>query len=391
MSENHIVKLKDVISTKIQNGYSPLCQEDTSGVWVLSLGALTGYSFDSSQIKAVSSSVKMPEEYRLKGNDILVSRSNTLDKVGRCGVFHGEIENCFYPDLMMRFRANEKIVLTKYLETVLQSEYARKYFQERAAGTSVSMMKINKKILEDFSFSLPSLKEQEKIIEITQVWDSAIEKTEKLIEKKESLFNWYAKRILISGKTTKVLFSDLFRISFEKNTANQIYPALSVTKDGVVFQEEYFNKRVASDDTRSYLIARRNTFVFSGLNFWMGSVDLQTLTDIGIISPAYKVFTINSDLISYEYAHFLIRSNYMKRLLMYSSIVGASIVRRNLDMDNLLNSVIELPTLEQQSKIVEQLSIIQKDIELNKMLLNQYKLQKQGLMQKLLTGEWRVK
>ena len=181
MRENHIVKLKDVISTNVQNGYSPLCQEDSSGVWVLSLGALTGYSFDSSQIKAVSSSEKMPEEYKLKDNDILVSRSNTLDKVGRCGVFHGEIDNCFYPDLMMRFRADEKIVLTKYLETVLQSEFARKYFQERAAGTSVSMMKINKKILEDFSFSLPSLKEQEKIIKITLVWDSAIEKTEKLI------------------------------------------------------------------------------------------------------------------------------------------------------------------------------------------------------------------
>ena len=391
MSKNRAVKLKDVISTKIQNGYSPLCQEDFSGAWVLSLGALTGYSFDSSQIKAVSSSVKIPEEYRLKNNDILVSRSNTLDKVGRCGVFHGEIENCFYPDLMMRFRANESLVLTKYLETVLQSQFGRKYFQERAAGTSVSMMKINKKILEDFSFPLPSLNEQEKIIEITQIWDSAIEKTEKLIEKKEALLNWYAKRILISGKTSKVLFSDLFKLSSEKNTLNQSYPALSVTKDGVVFQEEYFNKRVASEDTSNYLIARRNTFVFSGLNFWMGSVDLQTLTDVGIISPAYKVFSINSDLISYEYAHFLIRSNYMKRLLMDSSIVGASIVRRNLDMDNLLNSAIELPSLEQQSKIVEQLSIIQKDIELNKMLLNQYKLQKQGLMQKLLTGEWRVK
>ena len=123
----------------------------------------------------------------------------------------------------------------------------------------------------------------------------------------------------------------------------------------------------------------------------MGSVDLQTLTDIGIISPAYKVFSINTDLISYEYAHFLIRSKYMKRLLMDSSIVGASIVRRNLDMDNLLNSVIELPNLEQQSLIVEQLSLIQKDIELNKNLLKQYKLQKQGLMQKLLTGEWRVR
>ena len=147
MRDCRVVKLKDVISTKIQNGFSPLCQEEYSGSWVLSLGALTGYSFDSTQVKAVSSSVKMPEEYKLKNNDILVSRSNTLDKVGRCGVFHGEIENCFYPDLMMRFCADENVVLTKYLEIVLQSSFGRKYFQERAAGTSVSMMKINKKIL----------------------------------------------------------------------------------------------------------------------------------------------------------------------------------------------------------------------------------------------------
>lgn len=282
-------------------------------------------------------------------------------------------------------------VSQKVSSLFLYQYFQFKYEDIRALSNSGGQKNLSAEIIKSIEFHLPPFSEQEKIVNTLSIWDSAIEKTEKLIEKKESLLNWYAKRILISGKTSKVLFSDLFKLSSEKNTLNQSYPALSVTKDGVVFQEEYFNKRVASEDTSNYLIARRNTFVFSGLNFWMGSVDLQTLTDVGIISPAYKVFSINSDLISYEYAHFLIRSNYMKRLLMDSSIVGASIVRRNLDMDNLLNSAIELPTLEQQSKIVEQLSIIQKDIELNKMLLNQYKLQKQGLMQKLLTGEWRVK
>lgn len=297
-------------------------------------------------------------------------------------------DDCLCSADMYPFSCTEKIN-SKYLQTILLSKQFTDYANSCSARTGIP--KINRDDIALFFCNIPPILEQEKIAETLSIWDSAIEKTEKLIEKKEALFNWYAKRILISGKTSKVLFSDLFKLSSEKNTLNQNYPALSVTKDGVVFQEEYFNKRVASEDTSSYLIARRNTFVFSGLNFWMGSVDLQTLTDVGIISPAYKVFTINSDLISYEYAHVLIRSNYMKRLLMDSSIVGASIVRRNLDMDNLLNSAIELPTLEQQSKIVEQLSIIQKDIELNKMLLNQYKLQKQGLIQKLLTGEWRVK
>ncbi len=297
-------------------------------------------------------------------------------------------DDCLCSADMYPFSCTEKIN-SKYLQTILLSKQFTDYANSCSARTGIP--KINRDDIALFFCKIPPILEQERIAETLSIWDSAIEKTEKLIEKKESLFNWYAKRILVSGKTSKGLFSDLFKLSSEKNTLNQNYPALSVTKDGVVFQEEYFNKRVASEDTSSYLIARRNTFVFSGLNFWMGSVDLQTLTDVGIISPAYKVFTINSDLISYEYAHFLIRSNYMKRLLMDSSIVGASIVRRNLDMDNLLNSAIELPTLEQQSKIVEQLSLIQKDIELNKKLLKQYKLQKQGLMQKLLTGEWRIK
>ena len=325
---------------------------------------------------------KIIDKRKVKENDILYT---VVGSYGIPVLVKSEIKFCFQRHIAL-IRAEK--INSEFLVQALDSGAFRLQADKVAIGEAQKTVTLDN--LRKMTIDLPPLSDQLKIAETLSAWDSAIEKTEKLIEKKEVLLNWYAKRVLISGKPSKVLFSDLFKLSSEKNTLNQSYPALSVTKDGVVFQEEYFNKRVASEDTSNYLIARRNTFVFSGLNFWMGSVDLQTLTDVGIISPAYKVFTINSDLISYEYAHFLIRSNYMKRLLMDSSIVGASIVRRNLDMDNLLNSAIELPTLEQQSKIVEQLSIIQKDIELNKMLLKQYKLQKQGLMQKLLTGEWRI-
>lgn len=344
---------------------------------------------NASELETVYISNPIDKEYLLKKNDLVFVRSNgSKELVGRCVLIENDISNATYSGFCIKGVLKSGKTTPKYILKNIEAGFLKEKLKHENRGTNIS--NLNQEILNSLEIKLPTLNEQDKIIETLNVWDSAIEKTEKLIEKKEALLNWYAKRVLISGKPSKVLFSDLFKLSSEKNTLNQSYPALSVTKDGVVFQEEYFNKRVASEDTSNYLIARRNTFVFSGLNFWMGSVDLQTLTDVGIISPAYKVFTINSDLISYEYAHFLIRSNYMKRLLMDSSIVGASIVRRNLDMDNLLNSAIELPTLEQQSKIVEQLSIIQKDIELNKMLLKQYKLQKQGLMQKLLTGEWRI-
>lgn len=345
---------------------------------------------DLSEIKKIKIPVEKKNRFLLQKGDVIMTEGGDFDKLGRGTIWDGQISPCAHQNHLFVVRTDCTKLNPFFLSYLSASSYGRLYFR-LSSKQSTNLASINSTQLSHFPILLPPLEEQNNIVNTISIWDFAIEKTENLIEKKEALFNWYAKRILISGKTSKVLFSDLFKLSSEKNTLNQSYPALSVTKDGVVFQEEYFNKRVASEDTSNYLIARRNTFVFSGLNFWMGSVDLQTLTDVGIISPAYKVFSINSDLISYEYAHFLIRSNYMKRLLMDSSIVGASIVRRNLDMDSLLNSAIELPTLEQQSKIVEQLSIIQKDIELNKMLLNQYKLQKQGLMQKLLTGEWRVK
>ncbi|MGR6036278.1 MAG: restriction endonuclease subunit S [Candidatus Nitrosoglobus sp.] len=52
---------------------------------------------------------------------------------------------------------------------------------------------------------------------------------------------------------------------------------------------------------------------------------------------------------------------------------------------------IYLPSIEEQNRIVNILSAAQKEITLLKNLADKYCTQKRGLMQKLLTGEWRVK
>lgn len=393
MSKNRAVKLKDVISTKIQNGYSPLCQKDFSGAWVLSLGALTGYSFDSSQIKAVSSSVKIPEEYRLKNNDILVSRSNTLDKVGRCGVFHGEIENCFYPDLMMRFRANETLVLTKYLETVLQSQFGRKYFQERAAGTSVSMMKINKKILEDFSFPLPSLNEQEKIIEITQIWDSAIEKTEKLISEKEKMFNGISQKIFRKAGI-KHKISEFLTIRNEKCIPDNSTPLYSLTiEDGVTPKSDRYDREalVKDSEEKEYKVVYPGDIVFNPANLRWGAIARSNETKRVAVSPIYEVLQLDSSKINSDYLTFLLTSK--DKIRYYATKTEGTLVERMaVKVDVFLNFQIEIEEdNEKQKAVSEVLTTLIREISLLKKQLEQYKLQKQGLMQKLLTGEWRVR
>ena len=393
MRDCRVVKLKDVISTKIQNGFSPLCQEEYSGSWVLSLGALTGYSFDSTQVKAVSSSVKMTEEYKLKNNDILVSRSNTLDKVGRCGVFHGEIENCFYPDLMMRFRADENVVLTKYLEIVLQSSFGRKYFQERAAGTSVSMMKINKKILEDFSFSLPTLDEQKKIIEISQGWDSAIEKTEKLISEKEKIFDGISQKIFRkSGKKHKI--REYLSVRNEKCIPDDAISLYSLTiEEGVTPKSDRYDREALVKDTdkKEYKIVYPGDIVFNPANLRWGAIARSNETKKVAVSPIYEVLSLDASKINSDYLTFLLTSK--DKIRYYSTKTEGTLVERMaVKVDVFLNFEIEIEEdSEKQKAAAEVLSSLKEEIILLRKQLEQYKLQKQGLMQKLLTGEWRVK
>ncbi len=49
-----------------------------------------------------------------------------------------------------------------------------------------------------------------------------------------------------------------------------------------------------------------------------------------------------------------------------------------------------LPPIEKQKQIAVLLKDVQNEIEILKKMAEEYRIQKRGLMQKLLTGQWRV-
>ena len=65
--------------------------------------------------------------------------------------------------------------------------------------------------------------------------------------------------------------------------------------------------------------------------------------------------------------------------------------QKELSDKQIMKLQIFLPELETQKKISKTLSSAQREIDLLKKLADKYKTQKRGLMQKMLTGEWRVK
>ena len=128
----------------------------------------------------------------------------------------------------------------------------------------------------------------------------------------------------------------------------------------------------------------------SGLNFWMGAIGMQSIVDAGVISPAYKVFKINGQLINSNYAMHFVRSETMLSILLESSVQGASIVRRNLNMRALTNALVRLPSLPEQQAIAAFLSTLDSEIASLEALKAKVAEQKRGLMDALLTGRVRV-
>jgi type I restriction enzyme S subunit len=280
----------------------------------------------------------------------------------------------------------------KYLYHILQCRDVQHYIKLWSKQSTRSYLSISaqKKLI----LPICGKKKQIKISEVIDKFDFNILTTQQLIAAKEKAYSTYVTTLLDPNnftKSTEYHFEQLFTPKNNKNFNKDNLELLSVTKNGIVMQRDYFNKDIASSDLSKYLIAFRHDLVMSGLNFWMGAIDFQEICDAGLVSPAYKLFELNGALADFSYMRHYVRSKNMLRILMRASVQGASIVRRNIDIDQLEQSKIILPPMEKQKSIGHLLDLKKQEVNLLSSLLRKYREQKRGLMQKLLTGEWTVK
>lgn len=402
------VTLKDLLDGQIKNGYSPNATNSETGYWVLGLGALADEGIISSEIKPVLPEKKVLQSL-LKKDDFLVSRSNTPDKVGRSIRFKNEVENCSYPDLMMRFRIDDNKADKEFIEHQLKSSAVRIYFKNCAAGSSSTMVKINKGILEKTPIVAPPIKEQKKIAQILSTWDKAITVTEKLLtnsqQQKKALMQQLLtgkKRLLdergvrFSGEWEKGKFCDManidtgyafkskdftqsdsgipiIRMSDFKTGGLDVLGAAKVDRDSVNGLDK-FKLRVGD-------------FVFgmSGSLNNYGRVEKKDL-------PCYlnqRVGRIlakecaNQAFITYLYLSDSIQQSILDK--------AAGAAQLNISISDLRSMVVYYPCIEEQQKIAAVLSVADAEISTLEKKLACLKDEKKALMQQLLTGKRRVK
>jgi type I restriction enzyme S subunit len=396
------IKLLDILSSPVRNGYSPNSVDETTGYVVLGLGALTDNKLNSTQVKNVEFTDKVKKS-QLKSGDFLISRSNTPEKVGRSILFRGEISNCSYPDLMMKFRIDESIADLDFIEAVLQSPDKRQYFSRCAAGSSSTMVKITKSVVENTQLTLPTLLEQKRISKILSTWDKAIVATEKLLKLSKQQKNSLAQQFL-TGKSrfiefesewNKVKVSDLLSVRNEKKVPTQDVPLFSLTiEKGITAKSARYNREflVKNSKDKKYKLVKPKDIVYNPANLRWGAINYNKLEHSVVVSPIYEVLYIN-DLNKYNLefiAQALMSNNQIARFAAMTE--GTLTERMAVKIIPFLSTKLDIPsTLNEQQKISAVLTNADNEIELLERQLADLKQEKKALMQQLLTGKRRVK
>ena len=354
---------------------------------------------DVNALSEISMRFMPDDELLLKNGDIVFVRSNgSKELVGRNLLVYPQNEKVSFSGFCIRFRlSSDKITTAEYINLVLDNGVLKQKLQSENQGSYIS--NVNQSIIDNLQISIPCKGEQQKIVAILTTQDRVIELKENRLAEKQRQKKYLMQQLLtgkkrlpgFSGEWKKVKIGSFIKEIDERSTVNNQYEILSVTKNGMVFQSSHFNKQIASENNVGYKVVRRGNLAFSTMNLWMGSLDTLRICDIGIVSPAYKVFEFNQSLIVVNFAENYMKSAEMIWLYKANSEQGASIVRRNLDLQALLNSEVALPDISEQNAIAEVLSAADREIGLLRQDIEQEKQKKKALMQLLLTGIVRVK
>jgi type I restriction enzyme S subunit len=129
----------------------------------LGVGNVYRGRLDLASVKKFELAAGELERFRLEPGDILVVEGNgSASEIGRCAVWHGQIENCVHQNHLIRCRPKE-LQLTPYAALYLNSPDGMAEMK-RLAITSAGLFSLSVGKIRKIPFPLPPLAEQHRIV-----------------------------------------------------------------------------------------------------------------------------------------------------------------------------------------------------------------------------------
>lgn len=146
--------------------YGTAKKSDASGnVVVLRMGNLRQGEIDWSDL-AYSNDSDDIEKYKLFSGDVLFNRTNSAALVGKTAIYRGE-HPAIYAGYLIKLDYDHDKIIGDYLNYALNTLDAKKYCNS-VKTDGVNQSNINAKKIGGYSFNVPSIPEQEKIVSVIQ-------------------------------------------------------------------------------------------------------------------------------------------------------------------------------------------------------------------------------
>lgn len=347
------------------------------------------------ELGRIAGSLEDYEAYKLEVGDILLNRTNSVDLVGKVGIV-AQPTDAIFASYLVRLRVDKNTVDPFFLAQWLNSDIAQRALK-RIATRAVSQANINPtEFKKQCPVPLPPLPEQRKIADILRTWDEAIEACERLITAKRTRIKALSRQFFEpchpASRTRpsnwgRFELGDVFTERDEPGCDDD--RLLSITMSGgVIDRDDVGRKDVSNDDKSAYKLILPGDIGYNTMRMWQGVSGLSQLR--GIVSPAYTIVTPDNRHIDARYAAHLFKSRRMVfDFERYSQ--GLTSDTWNLKFPAFAKIVVYLPPTEVQRQQAALMDALHEEVAALEKKREALAKQKRGLMQKLLTGEWRVK
>ena len=278
-----------------------------------------------------------------------------------------------------------------YLAEFLES---RDYTQ---FNTGTAQPKLTKLTCSALPVLCPPQLEQRAIAEALRDVDGLLAALDRLIAKKRDL-KQAAMQQLLTGQTRLPGFhgewevkqiAEIATSTPDKNSGGATLPVLTCSKHlGFVDSLGYFKNQVFSKDLSTYKIIRRGQIGYPANHIEEGSIGLQDLYDVAVVSPIYVVFSVVESVNSFFLHRVLKLESYREKFKVATT---SSVDRRgSLRWPAFSKITVALPPPPEQTAIAEVLSDMDAELATLEQRREKTRLLKQAMMQELLTGRTRL-
>lgn len=374
----------------------------TEGNPCLTYGDLyTKYDFVIKDIKSFIDNNAASESKEIHIGDICFAGSGeTPEDIGKCAAYIEESIAYAGGDIIIL--SPNKGINSIWLSYVLNSDIGGKQRYKFAQGFSI--VHIYPDYLKQIQIPTPTFTEQNNIVSILSLWDTAIAKQTQLIEQLTLRKRGLMQQLLTGKKRLKgyerewkrIKLADIAeRITRKNEEDNQNVVTISAQR-GFVVQTDFFNKSVASETLDNYFLVHKNEFCYNksySNGYPMGAIKRLKTFDKAVVTTLYICFALKSEATTNIdfFEQYCESGIFNKELVKVANEGGRAHGLLNVTPTDFFNMHMSIPSIDEQNAIASVLVNADKEIEIQKQKLAAMQEQKKGLMQVLLTGKKRIK